>query len=111
MIVAELLGGNEIKCFEDGIVIINGEELKVSYYELVQICGNISLGELDTSVTNLRPIERVQRDYIGLVRDLNDEINAVDFVIDNHLTAEVSFSSYEIDFENKKLVFKIDTFE
>jgi len=110
MIVAHLIGGNEIVGFNDGIVIVNGEELKVSYKDLAYVCGNISLGDLDTSVTILRDSEDVQNDYIKLVQDFDDELGE-DFVIDNHLTKEVCFSSYEIDFENKTIVLKIDTYE
>lgn len=44
MLVADLLGGNEIKGFENGIVIVNGKELDCGYYELYHLCGNIPLG-------------------------------------------------------------------
>ncbi|HHB2481369.1 TPA: hypothetical protein ACORDH_002820 [Bacillus cereus] len=110
MIVAHLIGGNEILGIKKGIVIINGNELEASYEELVNVCGNISLGDLDTSITNYRDSEDVQRDYIELVQQYDEEISE-DFVIHNHLTAEVCYSSYDVDFEKKTLTLKIDTYE
>lgn len=110
MIVAHLIGGNEIVGFNDGIVIVNGEELKTSYEELAYVCGSISLGDLDTSITTLRDSEKVQKDYIKLVQEFNNELGA-EFVIDNHLTKEVCFSSYKLDLENRTLVLEIDTYE
>ena len=59
MIVGHLIGGNEVTGFTDGIVIINGEKLKTSYKDLTYVCGNISLGDLDTSITVLRDFENV----------------------------------------------------
>ena len=109
MIVAHLIGGNEIKGINKGIVIINGEELNASYEELTQVCGNISLGELNTSITALRTPKHVQRDYIVLVQEFDSELDE-SFVIDNHLTDEICYSEYEIDFENKSLVLKISTY-
>ena len=110
MIVAHLIGGNEIKGIDEGLVIINGKQLSTSYEELVGDCGNISLGDLDTSITNLRRLERVQQDYIKLVKEFDNELGS-DFVINNHLTEEVCYSTYDVDFENKTLVLKIDTYE
>lgn len=110
MIVAHLIGGNEITGIRNGIVIINGEKLDTSYEDLVSVCGNISLGDLDTSITVRRSSEDVQRDYIKLVKEFDDELGE-EFVIDNHLTKEICYSSYEVDFENKTLVLKIDTYE
>ena len=110
MIVAHLIGGNEIKGIRNGIVIVNGEELETSYEMLVAVCGNISLGDLDTSITIRRTEKDVEKDYIELVQDFDEELEA-DFVINNKLTKEVCYSSYEVDFENKSLVLKIDTYE
>jgi hypothetical protein len=110
MIVAHLIGGNEITGIRNGIVIINGEKLKTSYEDLVSVCGNISLGELDTSINIRRSGEDVQNDYIELVQQFDYELGKY-FVIDNHLTKEVCYSSYEVDFENKTLTLTIDTYE
>lgn len=105
MIVAHLIGGNEIKGYVCGDVIINGEKLTASYRDLRTVCGNISLGELDTSSRSF------QNDYIELVQDFIEDEDAREFVIDNHLTKEVSYSTYEIDFANRTLILKIDTYE
>lgn len=110
MIVAHLIGGNEIKGINKGVVIINNKKLETSYEDLGAVCGNISLGDLDTSITNYRSEENVQNDYIKLVQDFDDELGE-DFVINNHLTKEIVYSEYEVDFENKTLVLKIDTYE
>ncbi|HFK1435107.1 TPA: hypothetical protein ACGXNJ_005261 [Bacillus cereus] len=110
MIVAHLIGGNEIKGIKKGIVFINGKQLETSYEDIANVCGNISLGDLDTSVDVRRDAEDVQRDYINLVQEYDEEIGE-DFVIDNHLTAEICYSTYEIDIENKTLTLKIDTYE
>lgn len=110
MIVAHLIGGNEIKGISNGIVIINDEKLETSYEDLVSVCGNISLGDLDTSITIRRSAEDVQNDYIKLVQKFDDELGK-DFVVDNHLTEEVCYSTYEVDFESKTLTLKIDTYE
>jgi len=117
MIVAHLIGGNEIKVkikgkletINEGVVIINGEQLETRYEDLANVCGNISLGDLDTSVGIRRDAEDVQRDFIELVQDFDDEIEE-DFVIDNHLTSEVCYSEYEIDIETKTLTLKIDIY-
>lgn len=109
MIVAHLIGGNEIKGVDNGVVIINEERLKESYEELVAVCGNIPLDELDTNVTVQRREKDVQRDYINLVREFNDELDA-NFVINNHLTKEISSSSYEVDFERNTLILRIFTY-
>lgn len=109
MIVAHLIGGNEISGIRKGIVIINGEELRTSYEDLVSVCGNISLGDLDTSIHARRSAREVRFDYAKLVQDFDDEL-CEDFVIDNHLTEEVCYSKYEVDFENKTLVLEIDTY-
>ncbi|EML6324806.1 hypothetical protein QCQ60_005135 [Bacillus cereus] len=106
MIVAHLIGGNAIKGIIDGIVIINGEQLETSYQELASVCGSISLGDLDTT----RSAERMQRDYIELVREHDEDLDE-DFVLDNHLTAEISYSEYEIDMEKKTLKLIIGTYE
>ncbi|MGG3045798.1 hypothetical protein [Bacillus thuringiensis] len=106
MIVAHLIGGNAIKGIIDGIVIINGEQLETSYQELASVCGSISLGDLDTT----RSAERMQRDYIELVREHDEDLDE-DFVLDNHLTAEISYSEYEIDMEKKTLKLTIGTYE
>lgn len=106
MIVAHLIGGNEIKGIRNGIVIINGEQLETSYEDLASVCGSISLGDLDTT----RSAERIQSDYIELVREHDEDLDE-DFVLDNHLTAEICYSEYEIDIENKTLTLKIDTYE
>jgi len=116
MIVAHLIGGNEIKGFSKGIVFINGKQLETSYEDLASVCGSISLGDLDTSLTTWRNAENVQNDYIKLVQDLEivkdfDENLGEEFVIKNHLTEEICYSEYEIDFENKSLVLKIETYE
>ena len=110
MIVAHLIGGNEIKGISNGIVIINDEKLETSYEDLVSVCGNISLGDLDTSITIRRTEEDVQNDYIKLVQDFDDALGE-EFVINNHLTKEVCYSTYEVDVENKTLTLKIDTYE
>lgn len=106
MIVAHLIGGNAIKGIIDGTVIINGKELETSYGELASVCGSISLGDLDTT----RSAERMQRDYIELVREHDEDLDE-DFVLDNHLTAEISYSEYEIDMEKKTLKLTIGTYE
>ncbi|PEM08494.1 hypothetical protein [Bacillus wiedmannii] len=110
MIVAHLIGGNEIKGISNGVVIINGKQLETKYEDIVAVCGNISLGDLDTSVGPRRDADDVQRDYINLVQEYDEEIGE-DFVIDNHLTAEICYSTYEIDIETKTLTLKIDTYE
>lgn len=110
MIVAHLIGGNEIKGINEGTVVINGKTLKNSYGELVSVCGNISLGALDTSVSRFRDADDVQNDFIALVEEFDEDLGS-DFVIDNHLTKDVCYSAYEVDFENKTLVLSIDTYE
>ncbi|PGT90028.1 hypothetical protein [Bacillus thuringiensis] len=110
MIVAHLLGGNEIKGIRNGIVQINNKKLETSYEDLVSVCGSISLGDLDTSTGIRRSEEDVQRDYIELVQEHDEELGE-EFVIDNHLTKEVSFSTYDVDFEKKTLTLKIETYE
>ncbi|KLA07079.1 hypothetical protein B4086_5555 [Bacillus cereus] len=110
MIVAHLIGGNMIEGFGDGVVIINNKQLETSYKDLAYVCGSIPLGDLDTSISLRRTEEHVQSDYIKLVRGFDDELGE-DFVINNHLTKEVSFSTYEIDIENKTLTLKIETYE
>lgn len=109
MIVAHLIGGNEIEGIQNGTVIINGEKLKTSYEDLVSVCGNISLGELDTSTNIRRTDKHVQNDYIKLVQKFDDELGE-DFVVNNHLTKEVCYSSYVVDFESKTLILKIDAY-
>ncbi|MCU5281445.1 hypothetical protein OCA22_23995 [Bacillus cereus] len=106
MLVGHLIGGNEIVGIREGIVIINDEQLKVSYEDLVAVCGQIALGDLDTRKSE----EAIERDYIKLIREHDDEIGE-DFVIDNHLAKEVSCSSYEIDFEKRTLTLMIETYE
>lgn len=106
MIVGHLIGGNEIKGIREGTVIINDEKLKTSYEDLVAVCGQIALGDLDTRKSE----EAIERDYIKLIQEHDDEIGR-DFVIDNHLAKEVSYSSYEIDFENQTLTLMIETYE
>ncbi|TPF18083.1 hypothetical protein [Priestia megaterium] len=108
MIVAHLIGGNEIKGIRNGIVIINDKKLKTSYEDLVTVCGNISLECLDTSITLLRSGADVQDDYIRLVQEYDDQLGE-EFVVNNYLTKEVCFSSYEVDFENKTLILNIET--
>lgn len=110
MIVAHLIGGNEVKGIINGIVIINGKELETKYEDLAAVCGNISLGDLDTSITIRRSEKDVQNDYVKLVQSFDDQLGE-EFVINNHLTQQVSYSTYEIDFENKTLTLKIDTYE
>ncbi|MGE7840687.1 hypothetical protein ACQKNX_07840 [Lysinibacillus sp. NPDC093712] len=110
MIVAHLIGGNEILGISDGTVIINEEKLKVGYRDLAYVCGSISLGDLDTSITPLRDSEDVQNDYIRMVKRFDDTLGG-EFVISNYLTKEVSYSSYEVDFENRTLVLKIDIYD
>lgn len=110
MIVAHLIGGNEIKGFTEGTIIINGEKLEDSYEKITQVCGNISLGDLDTSIHQWRNTEDVQNDYMELVNLFDDELDE-EFVVRNHLTAEVCYSSYDIDWKNKTLTLTIDTFE
>jgi len=110
MIVAHLIGGNEIKGFRKGLVFINGKKLETTYEELVAICGNISLGDLDTSTDIRRTSEHVQDDYIKLVKEHDDELDE-DFVIKNHLTKEISYSEYTVDFKTETLQLKIETYE
>lgn len=109
MIVAHLIGGNEIKGISDGIVIVNGKQLETSYKDLARVCGSISLGDLDTSTSVRRDEDDVENDYIKLVLAFDDELGE-DFVIDNHLTKQVDFSEYDVDFKNKKLVLTISTY-
>lgn len=108
MIVAHLIGGNEIEGIDKGTVIINDEKLEFSYEELVSVCGNISLGDLDTSMSE----ERIKQSYIVLVEELDNENveDSKDFVINNYLTKEVCYSTYKVDFENKTLELKIEIF-
>lgn len=118
MIVAHLIGGNEVKVkidgkvetIDKGVVIINDEKLETSYEDLARVCGNISLGDLDTSITNYRDSDDVQNDYIKLVEEYDEDLDE-NFVIDNHLTAEVCYSEYEIDIETKTLTLKIDIYD
>lgn len=110
MIVAHLIGGNEIIGIDDGVVIVNDKKLKTSYKDLAFVCGSISLGDLDTSITNWRDSDDVQRDFIALVEDFDDELDE-SFVINNHLTEEISYSFYEVDFETKTLILTIETYE
>lgn len=113
MLVAHLIGGNEVKVrigdkveeIRKGIVIINDEQLETRYEDLASVCGNISLGDLDTTQDE----RYIRQDYIRMVRDVNEDLGA-DFVDDNHLTEYVCYSEYEIDFENKTLTLKIDTY-
>ena len=110
MIIAHLIGGNEIEGITEGIVIVNNEPLKAPYSELAQVCGNISLGDLDTSISIRRTSEHVQNDFIRLVEGTNMVDNARDFVINNHLTADICYSTYEIDWENKLLLLLIEIY-
>jgi len=105
MIVAHLIGGNEIKGISNGVVIINGKQLETSYEDLVAVCGNISLGDLDTTQDEVY----MTRAYISLVEDFDDELG-VDFVTDNHLTEYVCYSEYDVNFETRTLTLKIDTY-
>jgi len=107
MLVADLLGGNEIKGFENGVVIVNGKELDCGYYELIQICGNIPLG----SVNEDRYLEARNRQYSNLTCEYLDTFYNVDFINENMLMRHVAYSSYELDIENKTLVLKIDAFD
>ncbi|PGM50835.1 hypothetical protein [Bacillus thuringiensis] len=109
MIVAHLIGGNAVKGIRDGVVFINGKQLETSYQDLVAVCGNISLGDLDTSVGTWRHPKDVRNDYIKLVQEFDEDIDE-SFVIDNHLTAEICYSEYEIDIETKTLILKIDIY-
>ena len=111
MLVAHLLGGNAVKGFTNGTVIINGQPLQTSYEELVRVCGNISLGDLDTSTGVYRTHDDVQNDYIELVRDYDDSIDANQFVIENQLTADVCYSEYVLDTEQQTLTLTIDIYE
>lgn len=108
MLVTQLLGGNGIKGINRGTVFIDDKELVLSYEELVQICGNISLGALSVNQSD----RGILRDYIELVEDLESEDveNSEEFVIENHLTKAISYSEYEIDIENKTLILKINTY-
>lgn len=114
MIVAHLIGGNEVKVrigdkveeIREGVVIINDEQLETSYRDLVAVCGNISLGDLDTTQDE----RYIRQDYIQSVREYSEGELGAGFVIDNHLTEQVCYSSYEIDFEKKTLVLTIDTY-
>ncbi|MFB8094307.1 hypothetical protein ACFC3I_11800 [Bacillus velezensis] len=110
MIVAHLIGGNEIEGISNGVVIINGEKLDASYEDLASVCGSIELGDLNTSITIHRSSEDVLRDYIKLVQDFDAELGE-EFVINNHLTAEVRCSTYQVNFEYKTLTLIIDTYE
>lgn len=111
MLLGHLIGGNEVKGFAIGKVFVDDEELSVSYEELAGVCGNISLGDLDTGMS----IEYIEREYIRLVEDVSDflpvGVSPRDFVIDNHLTKKVSYSTYELDAENQSLVLKVDIYE
>jgi len=111
MLVGHLIGGNAVKGFTNGIVIINGRQLQTSYEKLVQICGNISLGDLDTSTGVYRTQDDVQNDYIELVRDYDDSINATDFVINNQLAADVCYSEYILDTDKQTVTLNIDVYE
>lgn len=108
MIVAHLLGGNEIKGVKKGIVTIDDNTLEVSYEDLVTVCGNISLESLDASISIRRSSKDIQEDYIKLVKEYDDTLGE-DFVINNRLTSEISYSTYEVDFENESLILKIET--
>ncbi|QOV08427.1 hypothetical protein Kirov_228 [Bacillus phage Kirov] len=105
MIVAHLIGGNEIEGISKGVVIINGKQLETSYEDLVAVCGNISLGDLDTTKDEVY----IRRDYIRLVEDFDDELGE-DFVDDNHLVEEICYSHYKVDFEKRTLTLTIDTY-
>jgi len=106
MLVADLLGGNEIKGFEYGIVIVNDIELDCGYYELCQLCGNIPLG----SVNDDAYLEARNRQYSNLTSEYLDTFYDVDFINENMLMRHVAYSSYELNIENKTLVLKIDAF-
>lgn len=103
MILAHLIGGNEIKGIRDGKVIVNDEELDTSYFDLVQVCGNISLDDFEDDVTAI--------EYARAVAELElEDIEPYDFVVENKLVHSVCYSSYEVDFENRTLVLKVDTY-
>lgn len=106
MIVAHLIGGNEIEGINKGIVIINGNQLETSYEDLVAVCGNISLGDLDTTQDE----RYIRQDYIQSVREYSDGELGADFVIDNHLTEQICYSHYKVDFEKRTLTLTIDTY-
>lgn len=106
MIVAHLIGGNEIEGISEGIVIINGNQLETSYEDLVAVCGNISLGDLDTT----KDERYIRQDYIQSVREYSDGELGADFVDDNHLVEQICYSHYKVDFEKKTLKLTIDTY-
>ena len=105
MIVAHLIGGNEIEGINEGVVIIDGKQLEIGYKDLAYICGSISLGDLDTTQSETY----LERDYIRLVRAHDEELGA-DFVFENHLTKYVCYSKYDINFETRTLTLKIETY-
>src|SRR5690606_24925573 len=97
MIVAHLIGGNEIQGIRNGVVFVNDKKLETSYEDLGSICGNISLGDA---------IE----DYVESVIDVSDGEYGASFVTDNHLLEEVVYSTYEVDFDTKELTLRIHTY-
>lgn len=107
MILAHLIGGNEVAGIRDGKVIVDDKELKTSYFDLVQVCGNISLGEIDTSLDE----EDFKYEYIREVERLDIVEDAEKFVEENKLTKEICYSCYEVDFENKTLVLKVEIYD
>jgi len=110
MLVAHLIGGNEVKGFAVGEVYVNDEKLSLTYEQIVRICGNISLGDVDTSMDS----SYIKREYTKLVEDYEDDlpdgVTPNSFVTDNFLTKEVCYSEYELDAETKSLKLKIDIF-
>lgn len=106
MIVAHLIGGNEIKGISKGVVIINDVQLETSYEDLVAVCGNISLGDIDTTQSE----RYIRQDYTRMVREYSEGELGADFVTENHLTEYVCYSEYEVDFETRTLTLKIDTY-
>lgn len=112
MLVCEILGGNEVNGFKEGIVVVDGEKLPLTYTELVKYCGNISLGEIDTHSridrrTTIYAKQMVELDA-GSLLSLDD---AKQIITENHLTAHVCYSSYAINWENKTFTLEISTYD
>ena len=110
MIIAQLIGGNEIKGYNTGVVYINDKKLDDSYETIAAVCGSIPLDEIDTDINLRRSTEDIRDDYATLVHQ-HDETLGGDFVDRNQLTAFVSYSTYEIDPVTHTLTLRIDAFE
>lgn len=110
MLVAELIGGNEVEGFKNGKVFVDGEVLPASYEQLSRICGNISLGEMDISSSVPRMIRAYAENIVnyGLDNDFTTDVEG--FIEKNFLLSSVSYSSYKLNGDTNAIDLHIDIF-